>query len=71
QIIMDDMKEFLEDRMSHWIHANGGWLGLLSYCRQIEQDISFKEYLAIFGLVAVIFLVSFFVVKLFAKLGLF
>nr|CAH7736309.1 unnamed protein product [Callosobruchus chinensis] len=70
-IIMDDMKEFLEDRMSHWIHANGGWLGLLSHCRQIEQDISFKEYLAIFGLVAVIFLVSFFVVKLFAKLGLF
>lgn len=25
-VILEDMHELLEDRMAHWVHANGGWV---------------------------------------------
>ncbi|KAJ8960925.1 hypothetical protein NQ318_020225 [Aromia moschata] len=61
-VILDEVTELLEDRMAYWS-------GLNAHCRQRDQEISVVEYLAIFGLVATILLVAYFVVRFFIRMG--
>ncbi|KAJ8968583.1 hypothetical protein NQ314_002249, partial [Rhamnusium bicolor] len=69
-LILEDMTELLEDRMAHWVNANGGWTGLNAHCLPQDQDISVVEYLAIFGLIAFILLVAYFLVRFCVKMGI-
>ncbi|KAL1491489.1 hypothetical protein ABEB36_012080 [Hypothenemus hampei] len=69
-IILEDMTELLEDQIANWVHSSGGgWSGLIGHCRQMDQEVPLSEYLTIFGLVAVIFLIAYFVVKFCVRLG--
>ncbi|KAJ8983786.1 hypothetical protein NQ317_000347 [Molorchus minor] len=68
-IILEDMTELLEDRMAYWVNANGGWTGLNAHCRARDEEICVVHYFAIFGLVATIILVIYFLVRFFIKMG--
>ncbi|CAG9771888.1 unnamed protein product [Ceutorhynchus assimilis] len=62
-VILEDMSELLEDRMANWVHCNGGWNGLSKHCRQKIQEVSITEYFTVFGTVAVILVVAYFIVR--------
>ncbi|XP_018564679.1 bcl-2-related ovarian killer protein homolog A isoform X2 [Anoplophora glabripennis] len=67
--ILDDMTELLEDKMAEWVNFNGGWTGLMAHCKAKDQEISYVQYLTIFGLVAIVLLVAYFVVRFCVKIG--
>ncbi|KAK0088510.1 hypothetical protein PV325_011811 [Microctonus aethiopoides] len=37
------MTEVLEEDLAMWIQANGGWSGLSTHCRTVEQDCAWQE----------------------------
>ncbi|KAJ8921045.1 hypothetical protein NQ315_015841 [Exocentrus adspersus] len=67
--ILEDMTELLEDRMAEWVNLNGGWNGLMAHCKQKDQEVSIVQYLTLFGLVAVVTLVAYFLVKFCVRMG--
>ncbi|XP_060518478.1 bcl-2-related ovarian killer protein-like [Cylas formicarius] len=68
-LILEDMTELFEERIAYWIQANGGWGGLGSHCHQMNQEVSVGQYLTIFGLVTVLFLVAYLLVRFCIKIG--
>ncbi|KAF7269235.1 hypothetical protein GWI33_017692 [Rhynchophorus ferrugineus] len=68
-VILEDMTELLEDRIAYWVNTNGGWTSLSSHCRQQNQEVSVTEYITLFGLVIVILLVVYFIVRFCIRFG--
>ncbi|XP_050309742.1 bcl-2-related ovarian killer protein-like [Anthonomus grandis grandis] len=68
-VILEDMSELLEDKIAAWVHANGGWTGLNAHCRPKNQEVSVTEYVTIFGVVTIILLVAYFIVRFCVRFG--
>lgn len=51
QCIIESTGEVLEDEVGSWIAVNGGWSGLLSYCKPPNNEISLVGFVGLLGAV--------------------
>ncbi|XP_054284142.1 bcl-2-related ovarian killer protein homolog B-like isoform X2 [Macrosteles quadrilineatus] len=57
QSLVESVGEALEDDIAEWIAHNGGWTGLLSYCKPPNNEISLGGFVALLGAAMTTFLV--------------
>ncbi|XP_015369779.1 PREDICTED: uncharacterized protein LOC107165867 isoform X2 [Diuraphis noxia] len=62
--LIEAVGEVIEDDLAAWIHYNGGWMGLQSYCKPVVVNIENPVSTQILYLVSLLILVIFFLLFL-------